>query len=92
MRLLKAAVHIVKRLKLGVLLPQHISLEPPRSSFACLVSNEPATGDSEDVIELFQSPLLCLWNKQEDHDERANIQSSVEAKGTYDVSASLTSN
>jgi len=60
---------------------EDVRLDPPRQDAADLVAHKPARGDCEDVVELFQSPLLGLWEEQEDHDERHNVQAGVEAKG-----------
>ena len=70
----------VKRLQLSVSLPQNPSLEPPRRSFASLVGNEPLAGYCKDVVKLLQRPLLGLRDKEEDHDESADIQAGIESK------------
>jgi len=84
---LERAIHVVKRLELSTLLHEYPPLKPPRSSFASLVGAELGSRDSEYVIEFLQSALLSLGNEEEDHHERADVQSRVEAEGTYVMSA-----
>ena len=72
----------VKRLQLSVSLPQNPPLEPPRRSFAGLVGNELLARYCKDVVKLLQSSLLGLRDKEENHDERADVQPSIEPEST----------
>jgi hypothetical protein len=81
----------IERFQLRITLPQHPSFEPPRRSFTSLVGDELLARDGEDVVELFQGPLLGFRYKEEDHDEGANIETGIESEGTYLVSVGMTS-
>ena len=71
----------VERLQFRILLPQDVPLEPPRYSFAGLVSNELLARYCEDVVKLLQGSLLGFRHEEEDHDECDDIEASVKSKG-----------
>ena len=75
-------VTYIERFQLSVTLPQHPPLEPPRRSLASLVRDELLARNSKDVVKLFQGPLFGFWNEEEDHDERDDVQTSIEAECT----------
>jgi hypothetical protein len=70
----------VEWFQLCVSLPQNIPLEPPWCRFASLIGDEFLTRDGENIVKLFQSSLLGLWHKEEDHNECANVETCVEAE------------
>ena len=80
----------VERLQLCVSLPQHPPLEPPRRNLTSLVRNELLARNGENVVKLLQGPLLGFRDKEEDHDECADVETGVEAEGTYAVLVTVT--
>lgn len=73
-------VHLIERLESSVPLPQNPTLNPPRRSFSSLVSHELLRRHSKDIIQFLQSSLFRLRNKEEDHNEGADVQAGVETK------------
>jgi hypothetical protein len=59
-------VKLIKRLQLDVH-TEDIAFEPIRQSLAHLIPHVNSSGDCKNVIELLESPLLCLRNEKEDH-------------------------
>lgn len=59
-----------------------MALKEPGQPGAGLVGHVTAGGHGKDVIQLFQSPLLGLWEPEEDHDQRDDVQCRVEAEST----------
>ena len=78
--LLHILIKLVQWLERNALSPEHISLNEPRQPSVQLVSDETFPRHSKDVVQLFQRPLLRLWQPEEDHEKRRDVQSSVEAE------------
>ena len=72
---------MIQRLQLGVALPKHPALEPPRQRNSSLVLGKLADGHGKDVVELLEGALLGLRHPKEDHDEGHGVEAGVEAKG-----------
>ena len=64
------------------ILSQNPGLDPPRQDREALVAHKGALRNGENVIQLLQSPLLRLGDKQENHNKRNKIEPSVKAKST----------
>lgn len=73
-------LHMVQLRAYSVLAPENISLEPPRQHLGELILGVRTGGHSEDVIQLFQGPLLRLWQEEEDQDQCQDIESGIEPK------------
>jgi hypothetical protein len=71
---------IVQGFQNGIPPPEDPSSAPVRKSFRELVVHKLPSRNGKPVIELFQSQLFRLRHSQEDHDERQNIQSTIESK------------
>lgn len=74
-------VEMVKGLKLRVLAPQDVPLEPVGQRLVDLVADVLAGRHGEDVVELFERPLLGLGEEEEDEHERDDVEAGVEAEG-----------
>lgn len=74
---LARAIHLVERLQMNILASQNMSLCEVRQCFGKLVAHMSGCWDREYVVEFFESTLLGLWHKEEDHDQCDYIQSSV---------------
>lgn len=48
----------IQRLKLGILLPQDMSLDEPREPCTHLIAHEATSWDREDIVEFFEGTLL----------------------------------
>jgi hypothetical protein len=80
--LISAVIKVVQRLENSILALQDPVVEPPWESFGELVAHVRASWDSEDVVELFESALLRLRDPEEDHDQRDDVGSGIEAEYT----------
>jgi hypothetical protein len=63
------------------LLAENVAPDPPWQHAAELMAHEGPRWHCKDVVELFESTLLGLRDKQEDHAKGAYVKSSVETKG-----------
>jgi hypothetical protein len=64
----------------GTLALEYKALDPPGHHLLELVVHMCAHGHCEDVVELLQAALFCLWEPEENHAEGDNVQGSVEAE------------
>lgn len=62
------------------LLAENVRLDPVRSNLAGLVLHMRASGHSEDIIQLLKRALLRLRQPEEDHPEREEVKTGVEAE------------
>lgn len=74
-------IHVIQRLELSILSLQDIPLEPPRRSLAGLVRDELLARHREDIVKFLERPLLGFRDEEENHHERADVQSGVETEG-----------
>ena len=84
----KVVVHLhgpikgVKRWAGGVLVAEYVALEPPWGDCEALVSHVRSSRHRKNIVEFFQSALLGLRHKQEDHEECRDVECGIEAEGT----------
>ncbi|KAF3068263.1 hypothetical protein CFAM422_007916 [Trichoderma lentiforme] len=75
-------VELVQRSLGSTPLEEDVLLEPPGQGDSELVLHESANRHSKDIVELLESALHSLGYPEEDHDERDNVEASVEAECT----------
>lgn len=80
--LVGAMIKVVQRLQDCILTLQNPAAEPPWKHLGELLAHMGSSWDSEDVVEFFESALLCIWHPEEDHNQLGDISSSVEAEDT----------
>jgi len=73
---------VVKGLEDGILLSLDVAVDEVWRSFGELVVHVSACWDGKDVVQFLKRTLLRLWDPQENHHERDEIGSGVEAEDT----------
>ena len=73
---LDTVIDLVQRRQLSTLLEKDPALEPPRKSLRSLILDEFTSWNRKDVVEFFQGTLFRLWNEQEDHAERNDVETT----------------
>jgi hypothetical protein len=73
---------MVEGLQFGVLLEQHVALDPPRDPCAEVVGSMATGWDSEDVVELLKSTLLRFGKAEQDNNERNDVETRVKSEGS----------
>lgn len=53
--------------------------KPPRDLFSQLERSMLSCGDPEHIIKLFQCPLLCFGQKEQDHEKGKHVEACVKA-------------
>lgn len=77
---------VVQRRLGGVLLHEHVSLEPPWQRNSELVASKLGDGNSKDPVQLFQCSLLGLGDPEENHDECDHVEACVDAESADSAS------
>jgi hypothetical protein len=76
--LLNAIARGVQQRRLGNLLAHNVALEEVRQPDLGLVLEVDGGGDAEDLVQLFESELLCFANEAEDHAPGNEVETGVE--------------
>lgn len=76
-------LEVVKRLESSALVKENPPLDEVGKRLGELILSMSASRNSKDIVQLFQRPLLRLWYKEEDHHERHDVQTSVEAERAH---------
>lgn len=72
----REVVQLVQRLKVSTATAEDVAIDPPWEHLEQLIAHVHGCGHSEDVVKLFESPLLGLGNPEEDHNKRSDIEGS----------------